>query len=158
MARFTPLTKKVWHLGGGYYSSIQGPDHNVVGSSIVDLYHLVPFDPVIKLDEFISQLTNSTGSQLMQISLSPPCVFSADAHQATKGQVVAAEHFVACNKACRKGLIVAVPDSHRPRIIRDGSLRDGDGHDSEVPSSIVRESMGLIGDGEATTFQLFFDF
>jgi hypothetical protein len=158
MARFTPLTKNFWHLGCGYYSSIKSADHNVVSFSIIDLYLLVPFDPVIKLDEFISQLTNSTGSQLMQISLSPPCVFSADAHQATKGQVVAAKDPRAGNKASRKRLIVAVPDSHRPRIIRDGSLRDGDGHDSEVPSSIVRESMGLIGDGEAATFQLFFDF
>ena len=80
MTRLTPLFEHVWHLGCGYNARIETADHNVVGSSIGDLHFLVPGYALIKLDELVSQLTNSTGCQLMQVSLCPSCVFTTDAH------------------------------------------------------------------------------
>ena len=72
----TPFTKHVWNLGRGNRSSIQSSDHNVVRSLIVDLCFIVREDPLVKILEFTSELTNSSRSQMTEIPFSIACVLS----------------------------------------------------------------------------------
>ena len=116
MARFTPLTKNFWQLGCGYYSSIKTADNKVVGSSIGDLHFLIPFDPVIKLDELVSQLAYGTGSQLMQVSLCPFCVLPAD-HDSLgtrKGQILTDYNPRAGHKAGWECLVMGITNTNDP--------------------------------------------
>ena len=85
---FSPFTKNVRNLSGGDDSCIKASDHNVMGTGIIDLHLLVPGYPVIQFEEFVSQLTNSTGGELVQVTFCPPCVFATDADLPAESKVV----------------------------------------------------------------------
>ena len=72
----TPFTKNVWNLGRSNRSSIQSSDHNVVRSLIIDPCFIVREDPLVKILEFASELTNGSRSQMTEIPLSIACVLS----------------------------------------------------------------------------------
>jgi hypothetical protein len=72
----TPFTKHVWNLGRGNRSSIQSSDHNVVRSLIIDPCFIVREDPLVKILEFTSELTNGSRGQMTEIPFSIACVLS----------------------------------------------------------------------------------
>ena len=76
MTGLTPFTKHVWNLGRSNRTSIQSSDHNVVRSLIIDPCFIVREDPLVKILEFTSELTNSSRSQMTEIPFSIACVLS----------------------------------------------------------------------------------
>lgn len=60
-----------------------------MGPGIIDLHLLVPGYPVIQFEELVSQLTNSTGGELMQVTFCPSGVFATDADLPAESKVVA---------------------------------------------------------------------
>ncbi len=78
MTRFAPLVQHLRHLRRGNRSCVQGSDHDVVGTLIVDPCLVVAEDPLVDAVEFASKLTNRPCSQVAQISLRVPGVFACD--------------------------------------------------------------------------------
>jgi hypothetical protein len=71
MTRFASLVQHLPHLRCGDRSRIQGTDHDVVGTLIVDPCLVVAEDPMIEAVEFASTLTNGPCSQVAQVDWLP---------------------------------------------------------------------------------------
>ena len=143
MARFTPLTKNFWHLGCGNYSGIKGSDHDVVGTSIMDLHFLVPGNALIQLEESVPQLPHCSCCELVQISHSPSSVLAADDDSlgTRKCQVVTDKDSRAGNKASWEGFVMAVSDTNNPGVIRDRSPWHRDVDYSKIARAVMSEAV-----------------
>ena len=155
---FTPLTKHVWNLRRGDRTSIQGSDHNVVRSLIIDPCFIVREDPLVKILEFTSELTNGSRSQMTEIPLSIACVFPCDLYFAAEAQIVTAEYFGACYQTRWEGLVVAVPYSYAPSPFEDSPAGQVDVQNAKVALSVVTQSMSFFGDDKARASELIMDF
>ena len=154
----TPLTENVWNLGRSNRSCIQSSDHNVMRSLIIDSCLIVAQDPLIKILECISKLTNGSRSQMTEITLGKAGVFPSDLHFAAEAQIIAAEYFGACYQTRWEGLVVAVPYSYAPSPIEDHPAGQGDVQNAKVALTVVTQSMSLFGHDEARASELIMDF
>ena len=145
----SPLVEHIGDLRGRDRLAIHRPDHEVVGSGIVDGFFFVGVNSLIELVEPISELSNGSCREMAQVSHRVACVLAADSDFPGECEVVADEHPGACNQACRVGLVMAVADSHHPRIVRLGPCWQGDGEDSEVACSSMAQGVGFGRDLES---------
>ncbi len=115
-----PLVEHAGDLRGRDRLAIHRADHEVVGLWIVDASDLVGVHSLIELEELVSQLTHCPGREVAQVSHRMACVLATDPDFPGEREVVADEHPCSCNQTRRVGLIVAVSDSHDPRVVRTG--------------------------------------
>ena len=158
VGRVPPLIEHIGDLRGRDRLAIHRADHEVVGFGIVHGSTLVGMDPLVEREEPVSQLSNSPCREMAKVSHGEACVLAADSDFAGECEVVADEHPGACDQACRVGLVMAIADSHHPRIVRLGLCWQGDGEDSEVAGSSVAQGMGLGCDLESRAEELGFHF
>jgi hypothetical protein len=109
-----PLVEHTRDLCGCDRMAIHGPYHKVVGLRIIDASALVGIHALIELKELVAKLSNSSCSEVAEVSHGVACVFSANPDFSGEGQVVTNKHTRSCNQSCWIGLVVAVPDSHNP--------------------------------------------
>lgn len=158
VGRVSPLVEHIGDLRGRDGLAIHGPDHEVVGFGIVHGSTLVGMDPLVEREEPVPQLTYSPCREVSQVSHGEPCVLAADSDFPGECEVVADEHPGACNQACRVGLVMAVANSHHPRVVRLRPCWQGYGEDSEVAGSSVAQGVGLGRDLESRAEELGFHF
>lgn len=114
MSRMPPLVEHIGDLRWCDRLAIHRPDHEIVGSWIVDGFSFVGIDALIELVETIPELSNGSCCQVAQVSHRIACVFAADADFSRERKIVANKHPCSSNQASRIGLVVAVPDTHYP--------------------------------------------
>jgi hypothetical protein len=97
--------------------AIHGAYHKVVGLRIIDAAALVGIHPLIELKELVAKLSNSSCSEVAEVSHGVARVFSANPDFSGESQVVTNKHSGACDQASWIGLVVAVSDSHNPGVV-----------------------------------------
>jgi hypothetical protein len=158
VGRVPPLIEHIGDLRGCDRLAIHRTDHEVVGFGIVHGSTLVGMNPPVEREEPVSQLSNSPCREVAQVSHGEACVLAADSDFPGECEVIANEHPGACDQACRVGLVMAVADSHHPRVVRLGSCWQGHGEDSEVAGSSVAQGVGLGRNLESRAEELGFHF
>ena len=112
-----PLVEHIGDLRGRDRLAIYRAYHKVVGLGIIDASALVGIHPLIELKELVAKLSNSSCREVAEVSHCVACVFSANPDFSGESQVITNKHTRSCNQSCWIGLIVAVPDSHDPRVV-----------------------------------------
>ena len=112
-----PLVEHIGDLRGRDRLAIHSSNHKVVGLRIIDASVLIGIHPLIELKELVAKLSNRPCGEMPQVSHCVACVFSANPDFSGESQVITNKHTRSCNQSCWIGLIVAVPDSHDPRVV-----------------------------------------
>jgi len=114
MGWMSPLVEHIGDLRWRDRHAIHRPDHDVVGSGIVDGFSFVGVNSLIELVEPISELSNGSCREMAQVSHRVACVLATYSDFAREGEVIANKDPCSCNQACRVGLVVAVSNAHNP--------------------------------------------
>ena len=114
MGWMSPLVEHIRDLRWRDRLAIHCPDHDVVGSGIVDGFSFVGVNSLIELVETITELSNGSCREMAQVSHRVACVLATYSDFAREREIIANKDPCSCNQACRVGLVVAVSNANNP--------------------------------------------
>ena len=157
MLRLAPLHENIRDLGRSNRRAIHCADDDVMRPRVGYLFFLVGKNPLVQRPELVTELADSTSRQVPEVTFRKSGVLAADPHLPAEAEVVANKNACSSHESGRIRHVMAVADANDPSEVRLTTVRQCDGHHTEVSGSVMAESMGFLCDGEPAGNQLGFD-